>query len=108
VRYPFLRADQRDHFGERIEAQAEPPLHPSGDRVAILDQAQAEAVAMHRRLPRRRSQGLDCGRRRGEVRVSGSEVDHVYTARNEFALPTRDMRERVFGQGLEARGESGH
>ena len=95
MRESFLRPDQRNDLLERVELLVEPALHEACDCFAVLDEAECESISAHCRNTHCLGDSLDDGRRRREVRIAGTEVDDVDSARNQLALLFGDSGEGV-------------
>jgi hypothetical protein len=108
MRDPFLRPNERNDLRERIEVEPKSTLHPRGYGLAVRDEAESEAVAVHRGLARGARECIDRRGWRREVRVPRSEVDDVDATRKQLTLLARNVRKRVLGKALEPRSESGH
>ena len=108
VRDAFLRSDERNDFAERIEVETKPPLHESRQRPHDIQRDQARIRTGSSSDCARLQQGaLQRGRRR-EIGVAGSQVDYVYSARNELPFLFRKLSERVFGKREKPSRKSWH
>src|SRR5207248_3898499 len=67
-----------------------------------------ERVTAHGGVAHRARQGVDRHRRRGEVGVTGAEIDHIHAPLEQAALDGRDFRHRIAGQRGESPAETGH
>ena len=73
----FLRADERQHLGIRVQVNVEPLLVPVGDGAAHFRQAIGFGVAMIRRVLRGRQQPVNDRLWRRYVRVADAEGHHI-------------------------------
>ena len=98
MRDPLFGADERNYFSHWIARHAEPLLHECAHSVAVRYVTHPEPVPAELRLQHRF--GHACQRCLGgcEVRITGTEIDHIHAAREQLALSLRDAREWIFGQ----------
>ena len=108
VGQPFLRADQRQRLGCRVELEPEPPIHPAGGGLAEGRQSLLEPVLAVGGIAEGGGHGLHRGRRRRGVVVARAKVDDVHPRLDQSALQGRNLGERIARKRVQSLAEFDH
>ena len=108
VEEPFLAADERQQLIRGIEGHAEAPLDVAGCGPPELREPHLERVAAHRGVTHGLAQRLDRDRRRREIGVPRTEIDHVDALGEHAALDHRKFVNGVLRKTLESGARTDH
>src|SRR5262249_26750059 len=104
---PVLAPDRREDVLDRIDFQAEPPLHEPRSRAQEILRAPAVRVLMVHGHPHRSVHLLDDEAGRRTIRIADAQVDHVLSGSDRGRLLVVELVEKEGGEGPEAVGADG-
>src|SRR5262249_14172000 len=98
MRQTFLRSNQRNELGDRIEPHTEPAFDPARRCLPEFGQALLKSVFAESRLANGRRHALDGEFGRRGVVVTRTDVDYVHALVQEPALERRQLGHGVPGK----------